>query len=42
MFWTFCSSLILISLKLWADPTITKFKKVEYAKWLKLLLKEGI
>ena len=42
MFWTFCNSLILISLRLWADPTTAKFRKVEYAKWLKLLLKEGI
>ena len=42
MLWTFCSSLTLISFKLWAEPMMAKLEKVEYAKWENLLLKEGM
>ena len=42
IFSTFCFSLILISLRLCADPTILKFFLKEYAKCCVLLLKDGM
>ena len=41
IFSTFWSSLILISLRLWAEPIIWNFFFSEKLKWFKFLLNEG-